>query len=100
MLSAISDDLDYEFVGRKCTPDDASALYRHLNLDKALVQQMKHQNRDMSFVEVVVAVLQKWYQKNGRDATRKALLRALKDAGIRNVADKLAIEYTTRKSNR
>ena len=64
------------------------------------MEQIRHDNRDMSFSEVTVAVLQKWYNKNGRDATRKALLEALQNAGIRNVSDKLDIEFTRRKSNR
>ena len=100
LLLAISDDFDYEFVGRKCSPNDANSLYRHLGIDQVLVEQIRYDNRDMIFSEVTVAVLQKWYKKNGRDATRNALLSVLKNAGMRDVADNLEIEFTTRKSNR
>ncbi|XP_072032305.1 uncharacterized protein [Amphiura filiformis] len=92
-------DLHFETVAEELSPADLPALCRHLGITSTKMEQIQYDNRHLPFQEQVIAILQEWRKKAGREVTLKALLQALANSGNVMVAniieDKLQIKGDT-----
>ena len=86
----IATDLDFENVANKLTPDTLRSLYRQLGLDKPTVERAEADSNSGLTIEKAISVLQAWRSKEGKTATQKEIIEALRRGQHNESADALA----------
>ena len=77
-------------MATKLTPDTLRSLYRQLGLDKPTIERAEADSNSGLTVEKAISVLQAWRSKEGKRATQKEIVNALRQGQHHESADVLA----------
>ncbi|XP_072018876.1 uncharacterized protein [Amphiura filiformis] len=89
-------DADISYVARKTklTKDHLSNLYIELDIGEDEIENAKGKADTKDFKLQAISVLKAWRSSNGRNATRKAILEALKECDLIDAKEHLEEEWS------